>query len=166
MSRKQPWFHVFGWKASTDARPFYSTAFSKRQYFTLAASIEFPAKRSQTGERMSGVAVIVLAGSICGILDLISASALFLSRGGTFDAVRLKWHRHSCLCVFLGAAPKHTWIERAYNAYLEWSGARAPRSRLVSTPRDRLQYKNSFEEGALLRLQKIQIHAPCKPLAA
>jgi hypothetical protein len=63
-------------------------------------------------------------------------------------------------------APKHTWIERAYNAYLEWSGARAPRSRLVSTPRDRLQYKNSFEEGALLRLQKIQIHAPCKPLAA
>jgi tetrahydromethanopterin S-methyltransferase subunit G len=29
--------------------------------------------------------VIVLAGSICGILDLISASALFLSRGGTFE---------------------------------------------------------------------------------
>ena len=77
-----------------------------------------------------------------------------------------KWHRHSCLCVFLGAAPKHTWIERAYNAYLEWSGARAPRSRLVSTPHDRLQYKNPFEEGAPLCLQRIQIPAPCKPLAA
>ena len=63
-------------------------------------------------------------------------------------------------------APKHTWIEQAYNAYLKWSGTRAERSRLVSTPRDRLQYKNPFEEGALLRLRRIQIPAPCKPLAA
>jgi hypothetical protein len=34
---------------------------------------------------MSPFAVIILAGSICGILDLISASILFLARGGTFE---------------------------------------------------------------------------------
>jgi uncharacterized membrane protein YagU involved in acid resistance len=34
---------------------------------------------------MSPIFVIALAGSICGILDLISASLLFLSRGGTFE---------------------------------------------------------------------------------
>jgi uncharacterized membrane protein YagU involved in acid resistance len=34
---------------------------------------------------MSPFAVIILAGSICGILDLLSASVLFLSRGGTFE---------------------------------------------------------------------------------
>ena len=34
---------------------------------------------------MSPFGVIILASSICGILDLISASILFLSRGGTFE---------------------------------------------------------------------------------
>jgi hypothetical protein len=33
---------------------------------------------------MPPFAVIILTGSICGILDLISAYALFLSRGGSF----------------------------------------------------------------------------------
>jgi uncharacterized membrane protein YagU involved in acid resistance len=34
---------------------------------------------------MSAVAVIALAGSICGVFDLACASALFISRGGTFE---------------------------------------------------------------------------------
>jgi uncharacterized membrane protein YagU involved in acid resistance len=34
---------------------------------------------------MPPFAVIILTGSICGILDLVSASVLFLSRGGTFE---------------------------------------------------------------------------------
>ena len=34
---------------------------------------------------MTGIGVIVLAGSVCGVLDLISASALFRLKGGTFE---------------------------------------------------------------------------------
>lgn len=34
---------------------------------------------------LSPLAIIILAGAICGILDLISATALFLSKGGTFE---------------------------------------------------------------------------------
>jgi uncharacterized membrane protein YagU involved in acid resistance len=34
---------------------------------------------------LSPFVIIVLAGTICGVLDLISATALFLSRGGTFE---------------------------------------------------------------------------------
>ena len=34
---------------------------------------------------MSSFAIITLAGTICGVLDLISATVLFLSRGGTFE---------------------------------------------------------------------------------
>lgn len=34
---------------------------------------------------MTGIGVIFLAGSVCGVLDLISASALFRLKGGTFE---------------------------------------------------------------------------------
>ncbi len=34
---------------------------------------------------LSSFAIIILAGTICGVLDLISATALFLLRGGTFE---------------------------------------------------------------------------------
>ena len=34
---------------------------------------------------MSPIAVIAVAGFICGVLDLASAAALFISRGGTFE---------------------------------------------------------------------------------
>jgi hypothetical protein len=37
------------------------------------------------GNSLSPFAVIILAGTICGVLDLISATALFLSKGGTFE---------------------------------------------------------------------------------
>ena len=37
------------------------------------------------GDSLSPFAIITLAGTICGVLDLISATALFLSRGGTFE---------------------------------------------------------------------------------
>src|ERR1700758_5687555 len=34
---------------------------------------------------LSPFAVIILAGTICGVLDIISATVLFLSKGGTFE---------------------------------------------------------------------------------
>src|SRR5258708_20738933 len=34
---------------------------------------------------MTGIGVIVVAGSVCGVRDLISASALFRLKGGTFE---------------------------------------------------------------------------------
>ena len=34
---------------------------------------------------MSPIIVIAVAGSVCGVLDLACASALFISRGGTFE---------------------------------------------------------------------------------
>src|ERR1700751_2322377 len=37
------------------------------------------------GDSLSPFAIITLAGTICGALDLISATALFLSQGGTFE---------------------------------------------------------------------------------
>ena len=37
------------------------------------------------GDSLSPLAIITLAGTICGVLDLISATALFLSKGGTFE---------------------------------------------------------------------------------
>jgi hypothetical protein len=37
------------------------------------------------GNSLSPFAIIILAGTICGVLDLISATALFLLRGGTFE---------------------------------------------------------------------------------
>jgi hypothetical protein len=37
------------------------------------------------GNSLSPFAIVVLAGTICGVLDLISATALFLSKGGTFE---------------------------------------------------------------------------------
>ena len=37
------------------------------------------------GDFLSPFAIITLAGTICGVLDLISATALFVSRGGTFE---------------------------------------------------------------------------------
>jgi len=36
------------------------------------------------GDSLSPFAIVVLAGTICGVLDLISATALFVSKGGTF----------------------------------------------------------------------------------
>jgi hypothetical protein len=39
---------------------------------------------TQKGESLSPFAIIILAGTICGVLDIISATALFLSKGGTF----------------------------------------------------------------------------------
>jgi len=37
------------------------------------------------GNSLSPFAIVILAGTICGVLDLISATALFLSKGGTFE---------------------------------------------------------------------------------
>jgi uncharacterized membrane protein YagU involved in acid resistance len=37
------------------------------------------------GDSLSPFAIIILAGTICGVLDLISATVLFVSRGGTFE---------------------------------------------------------------------------------
>jgi uncharacterized membrane protein YagU involved in acid resistance len=37
------------------------------------------------GSSLSPFATIILAGTICGVLDIISATALFLSKGGTFE---------------------------------------------------------------------------------
>ena len=37
------------------------------------------------GSSLSPFAIIILAGTICGVLDLISATALFVSKGGTFE---------------------------------------------------------------------------------
>jgi uncharacterized membrane protein YagU involved in acid resistance len=37
------------------------------------------------GDSLSPFAIITLAGTICGVLDLISATVLFVSRGGTFE---------------------------------------------------------------------------------
>jgi uncharacterized membrane protein YagU involved in acid resistance len=37
------------------------------------------------GNFLPPFAVIILAGTICGVLDIISATALFLSKGGTFE---------------------------------------------------------------------------------
>jgi uncharacterized membrane protein YagU involved in acid resistance len=34
---------------------------------------------------LSPIATIILAGTICGVLDIISATALFISKGGTFE---------------------------------------------------------------------------------
>jgi hypothetical protein len=37
------------------------------------------------GNSSSPFAIVVLAGTICGVLDLSSATALFVSKGGTFE---------------------------------------------------------------------------------
>src|ERR1700721_702742 len=37
------------------------------------------------GDFLSPFAIITLAGTICGVLDIISATALFLSKGGTLE---------------------------------------------------------------------------------
>jgi tetrahydromethanopterin S-methyltransferase subunit G len=37
------------------------------------------------GNSLSPFVVVILAGTICGVLDIISATVLFLSRGGTFE---------------------------------------------------------------------------------
>jgi uncharacterized membrane protein YagU involved in acid resistance len=37
------------------------------------------------GSSLSPIATIILAGTICGVLDIISATALFISKGGTFE---------------------------------------------------------------------------------
>jgi hypothetical protein len=163
MSRKQPRFHVFGWKASTDARPFYST-FSKRQYFTLAASIQFPARDSRTQtaacnrlhkieKRLPRWLLIAQYRVDSGIVAITQVAQALLPVRFSRILATIRPSSSS-----LSRIPR---IERSEDPALALA-----RSRLVSTPRDRLQYKNPFEEGALLRLQKIQIHAPCKPLAA
>jgi hypothetical protein len=37
------------------------------------------------GNSLSPLAIVILAGTICGVLDIISATVLFLSKGGTFE---------------------------------------------------------------------------------
>ena len=54
------------------------------------AECEHPIQRggiaaAQMGNSFSPFAIIILAGTICAVLDIISATVLFLSKGGTFE---------------------------------------------------------------------------------
>jgi hypothetical protein len=153
-------FHKFGSKASTNAGILLHSVHQKTVFHVRGEHSIF---LLGTRERKRPLAIAFIRSS--------NASPAGYSSPSTESTPELwpsrKWHRHSCLCVFLGASRPS--VPRSSKPITHTqNGAEEGHHdhRLVSTPRDRLQYKNPFDEGALLCPQRIQIPAPCKPLAA